>query len=100
MSFGKNLFLFFKNNFNRNNHCKLIQHKRYLKPFLSYLPCIVHREYFSINSNDKKCALYSINTLRHVHDGHGEACHAVVDEVRPPIVNVIKLFTAVIYECL
>ncbi len=34
--------------------------KRHLKPFLSYLPCIVCREYFSIIFNVKKCALYLI----------------------------------------
>ncbi len=53
----KKLFLFFKNDFKRINHCKFIHHKGYLKPFLSYLPCIVHREYFSIIFNVKKCAL-------------------------------------------
>jgi hypothetical protein len=57
MIFGKKLFLFFKNNFKRNNHSKLIHHKSYLKPFLSYLPCIVRRKYFS---NVKKCALFLI----------------------------------------
>jgi hypothetical protein len=31
-----------------------------LKPFLIYLQCIVHREYFSIIFNVKKCALYLI----------------------------------------
>ncbi len=61
MIFGQKS-LFFKNNFKRNNHCKFIHHKSYLKPlpFLSFLPCIVHREYFSIIFNVKKCALYSI----------------------------------------
>ncbi len=43
---AKKLFLFFKNNFTRINHCKFIHHKSLLKPFLSYLPCIVRREYF------------------------------------------------------
>ncbi len=57
---AKNIFLFFKNNFKRNNHCKFIHHKSYHKPFLSYLPCIVLREYFSIIFNVKKCALYLI----------------------------------------
>ncbi len=57
---AKKLFIFFKNNFKRNNHCKFIHHKSYLNPFLSYLPCIVCREYFSIIFNIKKCALYSI----------------------------------------
>jgi len=51
MIFGKKIFLFFKNNFKRNNHCKFIHHKSYLKPFLSYLPCTVRREYFSIIFN-------------------------------------------------
>ncbi len=58
--FAKKLFLFFKNNFTRINHCMFIQHKSHLKPFLSYLPCTVCREYFSIIFNVKKCALYSI----------------------------------------
>jgi hypothetical protein len=53
----KNIFM---NNFTRINHCKFIHHKSHLKPFLSYLPCKVHREYFSIIINVKKCALYSI----------------------------------------
>ncbi len=56
----KILFLFFKKFFKRNNHCKFIHHKSYLKPFLSYPLCIVRREYFSIIFNVKKCALYSI----------------------------------------
>jgi hypothetical protein len=56
----KKLFLFFKNNFTRINHCKFIHHKSRLKPFFSYLTCIVHREYFSFVFNVKKCALYSI----------------------------------------
>ncbi len=50
----------FKNNFTRNNYCKFIHHKSHLKPFMSYLTCIVRREYFSIIFNVKKCALYSI----------------------------------------
>ena len=58
--FGKFLFLFFKNNLTRINHCKFVRHKSHLRPFLSYLPCIVHREYFSIIFNVKKCTLYSI----------------------------------------
>jgi hypothetical protein len=53
----KKIFLFFKKNFKRNIHCKFIHHKSYLKPFLSYLPCIVCREYFSIIFNVKKCTL-------------------------------------------
>jgi hypothetical protein len=61
MIFGKKkIFLFFDNNFARINHCKFIYLKSHLKPFLSYPPCIVHREYFSIIFNVKKCALYSI----------------------------------------
>jgi hypothetical protein len=47
---AEKLFLFFKNNFTRINHCKFIHHKSHLKPFISYIPCIVHREYFSIIS--------------------------------------------------
>ncbi len=58
--FWKKKFLFFKNNFKRNNHCKFIHHKSYLKPFLSYLPQIVRSKYFSIIFNIKKCALYLI----------------------------------------
>ncbi len=46
--------------FYKNNRCKFIHHKSHLKPFLSYLPCQVRREYFSIIFNVKKCALYSI----------------------------------------
>ncbi len=57
---AKKLFLFFKNNFTRINHCKFIHHNRHLKPFLSYLPCIVCKEYFSIIFNVKKCTLYFI----------------------------------------
>jgi len=56
----KKVFLFFKNNFTRFNYCKFIPHKGHLNPFLSYLPCIVCTEYFSIIFNAKKCALYSI----------------------------------------
>ncbi len=56
----KKLILFFTNNFTRINHCKFIHHKSHLKPFLSYLPCILHREYFSIIFNVKKCTLYLI----------------------------------------
>ncbi len=54
------VFLFFKNTFTRINHCKFIHHKSHIKPFLSYLPCIVRREYFSIIFYLKKCALYLI----------------------------------------
>jgi hypothetical protein len=56
----KKIILFFKNNLTRINHCKLIHHKSHLKPFLSYLPCIVCIEYFRIIFNVKKCALYLI----------------------------------------
>ncbi len=58
--FHNDFWLFFKNNFTRINHCKFIQHKSHLKLFLSYLPCIVHREYLSTIFNVKKCTLYSI----------------------------------------
>jgi hypothetical protein len=62
------LFLFFKNNFTRINHCKFICHKSHFKPFLSYLPCIVCREYFSIIFNVKKSALYLIKYgICHLH---------------------------------
>ena len=58
---AKKIFFFFKNNYTRINHCKFIHHKSHkIVPFLSYLPSIVHREYFSIIFNVKKCALYSI----------------------------------------
>ncbi len=57
---AKKLFLFFNYNFTRINHRKFIHHKSHLKPSLSYLPCIVCREYFSIIFNVKKCTLYSI----------------------------------------
>ncbi len=53
-------YFIFKNNFTRINHCKFIHHKSHLKPFLSYLPCIVCGQYFSIIFNVKKCALYSV----------------------------------------
>ncbi len=43
--------IFFKNNFPRINHCKIIHHKSQLKPFLGYLPCIVCKKYFSIIFN-------------------------------------------------
>ncbi len=56
----KKIFLFFKNNFTRLNPCKFMHHKSHLKPFLRYLPCTVHREYFSIILNVKKCTLYLI----------------------------------------
>ncbi len=56
----KEIFLFFKNNLTRINYCKFVQHKSHLKSSLSYLPCIVCREYFSIIFNIKKCALYLI----------------------------------------
>jgi len=59
MIFGRKK-LFFKNNFTRINHCKLIHHRSHLKPFLSYLPCILLREYFSIIFRVKKCILYLI----------------------------------------
>jgi hypothetical protein len=52
----KNVFiLFFKNIFTRNNHCIFIHHRSHLKPLLSYLTCIVRREYFSIIFYVKKC---------------------------------------------
>ncbi len=44
----------------RIHHCKFIHHKSHLIPFLSYLPCIVCREYFSIIFNVKKCAICPI----------------------------------------
>ncbi len=50
-----------KNNFTKINHCKFIHHKsHHLIPFLSYLPCLMGREYFSIIFNVKRCILYSI----------------------------------------
>ncbi len=59
------LFLFFKNDFQRNNHCMFIHHKSNLKPFLSYLPCIVCREYFSIIFNVKKVRII-LNKMRYL----------------------------------
>ena len=56
----KLLVLCFKNNFTRINHCKFIHHTSHLKPFLSNLPCVVRRTYFSIIFYVKKCALYLI----------------------------------------
>ncbi len=56
----KKLILFFKNNFTSINHCKFIHPKSHLKPFLSYLPCIVRRKYFSIIFQVKKYALHLI----------------------------------------
>ncbi len=58
--FDKKIFLFFKNNFPKINHCKFIYHKSHLTAYLSFLPCIVCREYLSIIFNVKKCVLYSI----------------------------------------
>jgi len=52
--FGKKKNYFFENNFTRINHCKFIHHRSHLKPFLSYLPCLVGREYFSIIFHEKK----------------------------------------------
>ncbi len=43
----------FKNNFTKINHCKFIHHKCHLKPFFSYLPCMVRKKYFSIIFNVK-----------------------------------------------
>jgi hypothetical protein len=63
MIFGKKLFLFFKNNFTRINHCKFINHKSHLKPFLIYLPWIVHREYFRIIFNVKSAHYTQSNTV-------------------------------------
>ncbi len=62
---AKKLFLFYKNNFTRINHCKIIHHKSHLKHVLSYLPCIVRREYLSIIFNIKKCTLYLIKHGKH-----------------------------------
>ncbi len=59
MIFGKIFILFSKNNFTRINHYKFIHHESHLKPFLSYLPCIVHREYFSIIFNVKSVVHYT-----------------------------------------
>jgi hypothetical protein len=37
------------------------------KPFLTYLPSIMHMEYFSIICNVKKCTLYSIKYSTNKH---------------------------------
>ncbi len=58
MIFGQNKFS--RKILQQINHCKFVHHKSHLKPFLSYLPWIVRREYFSIICNVKKCTLYSI----------------------------------------
>jgi hypothetical protein len=50
---AKKIFLFFKNNLTRIIPPKFIHHKSHLKPFLSYLPCMVRREYFTIIFNVK-----------------------------------------------
>ncbi len=63
MIFAKKSILFFKNNFTRINNCKFIHHRSNLKPFFSYLTCIVRRKYFSIIFHVKKCALYSIKYI-------------------------------------
>jgi hypothetical protein len=61
MIFGKKIYFYFSRIISKEIiHCKFIDHKSHLKPSLSYLPCIVHREYFSIIFNVKKCTLYSI----------------------------------------
>ncbi len=57
---AKKLFYFSRIISQELNHCKSIHHKNHLKPFLSYLPCIASREYFSIIFNIKKRTLYSI----------------------------------------
>ncbi len=57
---AKKIIFIFKNNITRINHCKFIHHKRHLKPFLSYLLCIMCREYFSMIFNVRKCTQYSI----------------------------------------
>ncbi len=61
------------NNFTRIHHCRCIHHTSHLKPFLSYLPCIVWWEYFSIIFHVKKCALYLIKYVKaktHCEIGH------------------------------
>ncbi len=50
---AKKIILFFKSNYTRINHCKFIHHRSHLRPFLSYLPYIVCRKYFSIIFHDK-----------------------------------------------
>jgi hypothetical protein len=58
---AKKLFLFFKNNFTKINHCKFIHHKSHLTYTLSQLlPCLMGMEYFSVIFNVKRCILYSI----------------------------------------
>jgi hypothetical protein len=84
----KKLFLFFKNNFTRIKCCKFIHPKSHLKPFLSYFPCIVRREYFSIILNVKKCALHSIK--------YGTNC--ANDKLQEPFsLNVMKLVYRNVY---
>jgi len=92
---AKKLFLFFKNNFTRINHCKFIHHRSHLKPFLSYLPCIVLREYFSIIFHVKKCALYSIKYSNFMHFRRWKGrpwlsglCHYIVNAITKRITKM------------
>ncbi len=88
----KKLFLFFKNNFTKINHCKFIHHKSHLKPFFSYLPCIERREYYSIIFNVKKCTIYSIkygNILT-------TRCHKV--KVNFGILTTVYIFQSVLFH--
>ncbi len=59
----KNLILIFKDNLTRISHCRFIYHISHLKPFLSYLPCIVHREYFSIIFQVESAHYTRLNTV-------------------------------------
>jgi hypothetical protein len=60
MIFGKKYFYFSWIILQELIHASLFIIKSHLKPFLSYLPCIVRRECFSIIFNVKMWALYFI----------------------------------------
>ncbi len=79
------LFLFFKNNFTRINHCIFTRHKSHLKPLLRNLPCIVCREYFCIIFYVKKCALYLTKYGRLFHDQRfSSLSHSIFVEIQFP----------------
>jgi hypothetical protein len=86
---AKKLFLYFKNNFTRINHCKFIHHKSHLKPFLIYLPWIVRRECFSIIFNVKKCTLYSIGIYTLSLILRSKKTRLYLDRLRQPVFVVI-----------
>jgi hypothetical protein len=60
MIFGKKNYFYFSRIISKEI---IIASLFIIKAIFSYLPCIVHREYFSIIFNVKKCALYSIKDI-------------------------------------